>query len=96
MADSLCTPLIADAHVQYGFTVADVARRHRVSPDKVRRWIHRGQLQAINTADARCAKPRFVILPEHLVTFERNRAAGPPPKPARRKKQTTMVDYYAD
>ena len=27
-----------------GYTVADVAARYRVSPDKVRGWINRGEL----------------------------------------------------
>src|SRR5689334_7248369 len=33
-----------------GLTVADVAARLRVSPDKVRKWIERGELVGINTA----------------------------------------------
>lgn len=80
-----------------GQTVADVARRYRVSPEKVRGWIKRGELAAINTAKARCGKPRYVILPEALAEFERGRAAATPnaPKPKRRKR-TNIVDYYPD
>jgi hypothetical protein len=79
-----------------GLTVADVARRFRVSPDKVRAWIRRGELLAINTAAALCGRPRFVIPSDALDAFERSRQAGPPPKPARRRKQTKLVDYYPD
>lgn len=80
-----------------GLTVADVAKRFRVSPDKVRTWIRRGDLPAINTADRRCARPRFVVTPESLAAFERRRQAATPnaPKPKRRKR-TALVDYYPD
>ena len=77
-----------------GLTVADVARRYRVSPDKVRSWIVKGELAAINTASALCGKPRYLITPEALADFERRRAAGPTPKPRRRRKRTNLVDYY--
>ena len=80
-----------------GLTVADVARRYRVSEDKVRGWIRRGELRAVNTAAALCGRPRFVITPEALARFERARAAGQPPKqPRRRHKRTGLVDYYPD
>ena len=68
-----------------GLTVADVAKRFRVSPDKVRTWIRRGELSAINTADRHCFRPRFVITADSLATFERSRQAATPtaPKPKR-------------
>jgi hypothetical protein len=40
-----------------GYTVADVALHYRVSPDKVRNWIRRGGLFAINTAAAAAVEP---------------------------------------
>jgi transposase len=79
-----------------GYTVADMARRYRVSPDKVRRWIERGELKALNTATALCGRPRWVVTAEALAEFERRRAGGPAPKPARRRKRTATVDYYPD
>jgi hypothetical protein len=87
---------MTDRKLHAGLTVADVARRYRVSPDKIRSFIRRGELVAINTATALCGRPRFVIMPEALAEFERQRLAGPPPKPARRKKRTALVDYYPD
>ena len=60
-----------------GLTVADVARRYRVSPDKVRAWIARGELRAVNTSTALCGRPRRVISPDALAEFERRRAGGP-------------------
>src|SRR5262245_18072506 len=44
-----------------GLTVRDVARRYRVSPDKVRAWITSGELRAVNTATALCGRPRWVV-----------------------------------
>jgi hypothetical protein len=80
-----------------GLTVADVARRYRVGEDKVRSWIRKGELVAINTASVLCGKPRWVITPESLAAFERQRAGGPPPKPPRRKKKPSdFIDYFPD
>ncbi|MCI0463308.1 MAG: helix-turn-helix domain-containing protein [Gemmataceae bacterium] len=79
-----------------GLTVRDLARRYRVSPDKVRLWIRRGELHAVNTATALCGRPRWVVSPDALAEFERRRAGGPTPKPRRRRKLTGMVDYYPD
>lgn len=81
--------------VPAGLTVSDVAARLRVSQDKVRGWIDRGELRAVNTAAALCGRPRYVITPEGLAAFERQRSAAAPPKPARRRKPTG-IDYYAD
>jgi transposase len=79
-----------------GLTVRDVARRYRVGADKVRTWIRRGELLAINTAGALCGKPRWVVSPDALAEFERRRAGGPPPKTQRRTRKPALVDYYPD
>jgi excisionase family DNA binding protein len=79
-------------------TVAEVARRYRVSSEKVRTWIARGELPALNTADARRAKPRWVVTPEALEQFERGRlaATAPPKAMKRRRRQTGTIDFYPD
>jgi hypothetical protein len=82
-------------------TVADVARRYRVGEDKVRAWIARGELPAINTAAVLCGRPRWVITPDALAAFERGRRGGPPPKPAPRRRRrpaatSGVIDYYPD
>jgi hypothetical protein len=79
-----------------GLTVRDVARRYRVGEDKVRAWIARNELAAVNTASALCGRPRWVIMPEALAAFECRRAGGTPPKPERRQKRTEEIDYFPD
>jgi hypothetical protein len=83
-----------------GLTVREVARLYRVSPDKVRGWIKSPdpakRLGAINTSNDGCRKPRYIVLPHHLAEFERLRLAGPAPRPAKRRKRITKVDYYPD
>jgi hypothetical protein len=79
-----------------GLTVADVARRYRVSPDKVRAWIARGELAAVNTAAVLCRRPRWVITPDALAIFERRRLGGCQAKPAQPfRRRPAMIDYYA-
>jgi transposase len=91
---SLASLTEIDLSPHRGMTVADVARRYRVSPERVRRWIARGELVGINTRDVRCGRPRWVITLEALADFESRRQAKSPPKKARQKKRTNFVDYY--
>jgi hypothetical protein len=78
-----------------GYTTTDAARLLRVSEEKIRAWIRSGELAAINTADVRCNKPRFVILPSAIEQFAAKRSPAIP-KTVRRKKRTTAVDYFPD
>jgi hypothetical protein len=79
-----------------GLTVADVAARYRVGTDKVRSWIAKGILRAVNRNDTRAGKPSWVIPPEALAEFEQGRQAVTPPRPARRKRKSAAIDYYPD
>lgn len=81
----------------HGLTVRETARYLRVSPARVRGWIRSGRLGAVNTADHRCGKPRWVILPEHLRQWAQAHAAAQQAEPApRRRKRMAIVDYYPD
>jgi hypothetical protein len=76
-------------------TVNDLVKRYRVSPDKVRAWIGRGELRAVNTASALCGRPRWVVQPEALAEFEGRRRGGPAPAPQhRRRRMRQAVDFY--
>jgi excisionase family DNA binding protein len=77
-----------------GLTPNELAKLLRISPDKVRAWITAGELPAVNVADAKCGRPRYIILPHHLAEWEQRRAAAKPRRT--RKKRTTKVDYYPD
>jgi hypothetical protein len=81
-----------------GLTVLDVAARYRVSPDKVRSWIRRGELKALNVAASLCGKPQLRVTQENLLEFERLRSAAvpTPEAPRRRRRRVTRVDYFPD
>jgi hypothetical protein len=79
-----------------GWTVRDVAGRYRVGMDKVRGWIRRGELRAVNTATALCGKPRWVVTNEAMAEFERRRSSTPPAKPQRMRQKHPQKDYYPD
>jgi hypothetical protein len=77
-----------------GHTTNDLAVLLRVSADKVRTWIKRGHLVAVNTADPG-DRPRYVVTPDSLHDFLRTRDAASPPKAKRwRRPQTGPVDYF--
>ncbi len=84
------------ADLAAGFTVADLARRYRVGEDKVRLWIKRGELIALNTSMTECARPRFVVTADALEQFEQRRRVGPAHKKPKRQRKSDLIDYYPD
>jgi excisionase family DNA binding protein len=76
-----------------GWTVRELARLLRISPDKIRWLIKAGRLDAVNTATR--GKPRYVILPHHLDAFEQRHRAHTPqePPPRRRRRKTDEEDF---
>ena len=79
-----------------GLTVRETAAYLRIGPDRVRAMIRRGELGAISTATTRCGRPRFIILPQHLATYEQaHRVLTPTPTP-RRRRRPVMIDYLAN
>ena len=93
----LLTAGVAGLTAESGWTPNELARLLRVSPDRIRDFIRRGELLALNLARHRCGKPRYVILPHHLAESERGRqaAAPQPPKP-KHQKQSAEIDFYPD
>jgi hypothetical protein len=77
-----------------GYTPREVSKLLRVSPDRVRAMIVRGELGAVNTAPAHSPRPRYVVLPHHLVEFEKRHAATTPPVRSRRKPRLAVIDFF--
>lgn len=88
--------MATEASVIRGFTVADLAQRYRVGEDKIRAWINRGEMVAINTGTSACGRPRYVVMPESLAAFEKLRATASPPKTTRRRRQTGPINFFPD
>ena len=59
------------------WTVPEVARRLRVMPQKILRWIREGVMPATNVAARATGRPRFRISREQLDAFQQTRAARP-------------------
>jgi hypothetical protein len=81
---------VADA----GYSVADLCRRWKIGEDKVRAFLRKGELVAVNVATNLSGRPRWRITPESVEQFERRRSSAPPPRPVRRRKRTKEVDYF--
>jgi len=82
-----------------GLTVSQLAKRYHVSPDKIRNWIRKGELRALNVASRLCGRPRFVVTADSLAEFERGREAATPdaPKPKRRRRRPAgFIDFFPD
>jgi excisionase family DNA binding protein len=77
-------------------TPPEIAERLRVSEDKVRGWILRGELAAVNVADRLGGRPRWRVSAEALAEFQARRAALPVLKIKRRAKAAAkdFVRYY--
>lgn len=75
-----------------------LARRLAVKPEKVRAWILRGELEAVDVSDrAGLGRPRWRISQQAIEKFLARRSAQPPPKPVRRRRRDDdEVDYFPD
>lgn len=82
---------------QRGLTPRELGRRWRMSHDAIRGLIRAGHLKALNLAPARCTRPRFVILPQHIEEFERRReAAAVTVAPRDKRRKPVEIDYFPD
>jgi len=77
------------------FTPEQIAQRYGISPDKVRGWIVRGELAAVNVVARLGGKPRWRISAEALEQFERARAPVPVVKVERRRKSKEgVIEFF--
>lgn len=68
------------ASASTSLTPPEVARRYRISAEKVLAWIRSGELRAINVATRTSGRPRYRITAEGLADFEERRAAQATPQ----------------
>jgi excisionase family DNA binding protein len=73
------------------FTVTQVARQLRASPDTIRGWIKGGQLSAANLATG--PRPRYVITQDDLAAFLKRRQPQAPGKRQRRRPSDSSDRY---
>ncbi len=79
-----------------GYSVTDLCRRWRVGPDKIRRFLLRGELVGVNLATNLSARPQWRITRESVEQFERRRSSAPLPKPPRQRRRMETIDFYPD
>lgn len=84
-----------DAHATK-LTPPEVARRWRISPEKVIAWIRKGELPAIDVSSRPgVRRPRYRIDPADLGQFEQTRRVLPLAKSQRRNRNTgNVTDYF--
>jgi hypothetical protein len=77
------------------FTVPQLAKQWGLDPSKVRGWIRRGELRAINVGSG-SKRPRFLIDAVDIEAFEKAREvipACPPPRVPRGRRLPPVKSY---
>ena len=77
-------------------TPPELARRWRISPDKVLNWIRSGELRAMNAATKQTGRPRYLVDPSDVEAFEARRTVQQAPKSPRRKRHTNddVIEFF--
>jgi len=69
------------------FRVRDLTQRYAVNEHIILRWIHNGELRAIDVSSCRGGRPKWRITAEALAAFEESRIPSPPPEPTRQRRK---------
>ncbi len=79
-----------------GMSPQQVAKRLRVSADKVRDWINKGELKAVNVANRDSSRPRWRISEDAIRDFENKRQASTPPSAVQRRKKNDdgIIEFF--
>jgi len=75
-------------------TPPQVAKMMGVKPDKVLRWIHMGELQAINVATKEGGRPQYAVTPAGLDIFTTRRSTQRPTKVKRAQPEPCGKYHY--
>ena len=77
-------------------TPPQLARLWGISPDKVLNWIRSGELRAINVAERRGGRPRYLIDRADIQAFETRRAviAIVPVRRRSKPRSTDVIEFF--
>jgi hypothetical protein len=92
----MTTKYSPDNVVRRKLTPPQVAEIFGINPDKVLSWIRAGRLRAVNIGNGNL-RPRYVIDPDDIETFEQANEAVPvadTPPPRRRRRPTTSIKEF--
>ena len=78
------------------YTVEDLANRYCVTVHTVLKWIHSGELKAVNVGRTPAGKkPRWRISEQARTEFEAKRTTTPPvPRAKRRNRPEGVIEFY--
>ena len=88
---------VATIEMQPGtLTPPQVAKRLRVSPDKVLAWIRSSELRAVNVATRDSTRPRYRVTINDLKAFEERRStsAGISVPRRNRRPPTDVIEFF--
>jgi hypothetical protein len=71
-----------------------LCRRWKVGADKIRGFVRRGELVAVNVAANLSGRPQWRITAGSVERFEVRRSSVPAPKPQRRRRRPQVIDFY--
>jgi hypothetical protein len=78
-------------------TPPEIARRYKVSPDKVLHWIRGGELRAINIASIPGGRPRYAVHEADLAAFEERRQVQPHvnrTRVTRKRRDADVIEFF--
>jgi hypothetical protein len=77
-------------------TPPELAKRWKVSPDKIVGFIRSGLLRAADLSSATSSRPRFRIDMADVLAFEAARSARPTPKPLRKSRRAAaeVISFF--
>lgn len=81
-------------HPDRAMTPPELARLWAVDPDKIRRWIDAGELEAVDLSASQGQRPRWHILPAAAEAFLARRANRRPAKSTRRRRAAAPAKTY--
>jgi hypothetical protein len=86
---------LPDTLLQRALTVRQFAHRYAIGKQRVLGMLKSGGLGAVKLTGPG-GKVTYRILPHHISEWEERNAAAETPAPVRRRRRTTVLDFYPD